>query len=305
MEERELGKTGERIPALGIGTWQLGSDHAAAIESLKEGMHLGMRFIDTAEMYHTEDIVGKAIKGEEIFLATKVSPEHFRYADVKKACDASLKRLGVKQIDLYQLHWPNRRVPISETMKAMEELVKEGKIRYIGVSNFSIEDINEANACLKNNEIVSNQVQYSLAAREIEKELARFCKKEGITVIAYSPLARGSLLAKSHDNMGVLRVIGERHGKSAAQVALNWVVSKDNTVAIPKAGRLEHIRENAKALDFSLEKKEIEELENFFRDYVNRGFVEFGKELAKGNSAILGKLVSFRERIRQRPKKAA
>ncbi len=305
MEERELGKTGERIPALGIGTWQLGSDHAAAVESLKEGMHLGMRFVDTAEMYHTEEIVGKAIKGEEVFLATKVSPEHFRYADVKKACDASLRRLGVRQIDLYQLHWPNRRVPISETMKAMEELVKEGKIRYIGVSNFSIEDITEANACLKNNEIVSNQVQYSLAAREIEKELARFCKKEGITVIAYSPLARGSLLGKSHGDMDLLRVIGERHGKSAAQVALNWVVSKDNTVAIPKAGRLEHIRENAKALDFKLEKKEIEELENFFRDYVNRTFVEFGKELAKGNSAILGKLVSLRERIRQRPKKAA
>ncbi len=305
MEERELGKTGEMIPALGIGTWQLGSDHAAAIESLKDGMHLGMRFIDTAEMYHTEDIVGKAIQGEEVFLATKVSPEHFRYADVKKACDASLKRLGVKQIDLYQLHWPNRRVPISETMKAMEELVKEGKIRYIGVSNFSVEDINEANACLKNNEIVSNQVQYSLAAREIEKELARFCKKEGVTVIAYSPLARGSLLGKSHGDMDLLRVIGERHGKSAAQVALNWVVSKDNVVAIPKAGRLEHIRENAKALDFKLERKEIEELENFFRDYVNRSFVEFGKELAKGNSAILGKLVSLRERIRQRPKRAA
>ena len=305
MEERELGKTGERIPALGIGTWQLGSDHAAAVESLKEGMHLGMRFVDTAEMYHTEEIVGKAIKGEEVFLATKVSPEHFRYADVKKACDASLRRLGVRQIDLYQLHWPNRRVPISETMKAMEELVKEGKIRHIGVSNFSVEDITEANACLKNNEIVSNQVQYSLAAREIEKELARFCKKEEITVIAYSPLARGSLFGKSHGDMDLLRVIGERHGKSAAQVALNWVVSKDNTVAIPKAGRLEHIRENAKALDFKLEKKEIEELENFFRDYVNRTFVEFGKELAKGNSAILGKLVSLRERIRQRPKKAA
>ena len=305
MEERELGKTGEMIPALGIGTWQLGNDHDATVESLREGMHLGMRFIDTAEMYHTEDIVGTAIKGEELFLATKVSPEHFRYADVKKACNESLKRLGVKQIDLYQLHWPNRRVPISETMKAMEELVKEGKIRYIGVSNFSIEDINEANACLKNNEIVSNQVQYSLAAREIEKELARFCKKEGITIIAYSPLARGSLLAKSHGDMDVLRVIGERHGKSAAQVALNWVVSRDNTIAIPKAGRLEHIRENAKALDFKLEKKEIEELENFFRDYVNRGFVEFGKELAKSNSAILGKLVSLRERIRQRPKKTA
>jgi len=305
MEERELGKTGERIPALGIGTWQLGSDHTAAIESLKEGIHLGMRFVDTAEMYHTEDVVGRAIKGEEVFLATKVSPEHFRYADVKKACDASLKRLGVKQIDLYQLHWPNRRVPISETMKAMEELVNEKKIRYIGVSNFSIEDINEANACLKNNEIVSNQVQYSLAAREIEKELARFCKKEGITVIAYSPLARGSLLGKSHGDMDLLRVIGERHGKSAAQVALNWVVSKDNIVAIPKAGRIEHIRENAKALDFRLEKKEIEELEHFFRDYVNRTFVEFGKELAKGNSAILGKLVSLREKIRQRPKRAA
>ena len=298
----ELGKTGERIPALGMGTWKLGSDHGTAIESIKEGLKLDMRFVDTAEMYHTEDIVGQAIKGEEVFIATKVSPEHFRYEDVKASCNASLKRLGVKQIDLYQLHWPNRRVPISETMKAMEELVKEGKIRHIGVSNFSVEDINEANACLKKNEIVSNQVQYSLTAREIEKELAKFCKKEKITIIAYSPLARGGLLERRHEATDVLKMVGERHGKSAAQVALNWVVSKDNTVAIPKAGNLEHVRENAKALDFMLERKDIKDLEDFFSDYVSRTFVEFGKEIAKGNSAFLGKLVSFRERMRQKPK---
>jgi hypothetical protein len=302
MEQRELGRTKEKIPALGIGTWQLGANHETAINAIKEGLNLDMRFVDTAEMYHTEEIVGRAIKGEEVFLATKVSPEHFHYQDVKKACDASLKRLGVRQIDLYQLHWPNRRVPISETMRAMEELVKEGKIRYIGVSNFSIEDINEANSCLKNNEIVSNQVQYSLAAREIEKGLADFCKKERITIIAYSPLARGSILGNGHDMTDVLNVIGQRHGKSAAQVALNWVASKDNMIAIPKAGSEQHMRENARSLDFRLEKKDIEELESFFRDYVNRAFSEWGKEFAKSNSAFLGKLVSFRERIRQRKK---
>ncbi len=304
MNSKELGKTGEKIPALGIGTWQLGSDHAAAIDSIREGVGMGMRFVDTAEMYHTEKIVGEAVGDDsEVFIATKVSPDHFRHDDVKKACESSLNNLGVKEIDLYQLHWPNRRVPINETMKAMEELVDEGKIRYIGVSNFSIEDMEEARNCMKKYEIVSNQVQYSLFAREIEKGLADFCKKEHVTVIAYSPLDRGGVLQKSKGaGLEVLNRIGERHGRSAAQVALNWVACKNNTVAIPKASKLEHMRENAKALEFRLEKKDVEELEHFFRNYMNRQFIEMGKELAKGNSALLGRISSWRERMRQKPK---
>lgn len=188
MEYRELGKTGERISCVGMGTWKLGYNPDAEIAALREGISLGINFIDTAKMYHSEGAVGMAIKGEDVFIATKVSPDHFAYDDVIKACNRSLKELGIKAIDLYQLHWPNPNIPIKETMRAMEHLAKLGKIRHIGVSNFSVEEMIEAQDALKSEEIVSNQVEYSPFVREIVDHLGDFCREEKITMIAYSPL---------------------------------------------------------------------------------------------------------------------
>ncbi len=251
------------LPAIGMGSWKLGMNEAEEIAALKRGLELGMRFIDTAEMYGTEPLVGKAIKGEDVFVATKVWPDHFRHDDVLRACDASLHKLGLKTVDLYQLHWPNYNVPIAETLKAMEELLATGKIRHIGVSNFSVEDLEEARASLKSSDIVSNQVEYSIITRDPERELAKYCRKNGITMIAYSPLGHGALFEKQ--NAALLRSmasIGGRHGKTAAQVALAWLASKDNVVSIPKASTVRHVEENAAAGEPWLSDEELQFLDH-------------------------------------------
>ena len=265
MRTKKLGRTGEEIPAIGQGTWKMGHEMAADILALKAGIEAGMRFIDTAEMYGSEPVVREAALGEDVFIATKVSPSHFSHDAVIKACDQSLKKLGVKRIDLYQLHWPNPSIPIEETMGAMEELVSDGKIRYIGISNFSVDQTIEAQHALKSNEIVSNQVEYNLLSRGIEDELLDYCRKEGITLIAYSPFARGEMFdGRYKAQLGLLAEIGNKYGVTPAQVALNWLISKAPVVAIPKAASRDHAMENAAAAGFELTKNEVDRIGSAF-----------------------------------------
>jgi diketogulonate reductase-like aldo/keto reductase len=275
IEYKELGKTGEKIPALGLGTWGIGgfsypdySNDELAIEIIRFAVEIGMNFIDTAEMYgagHSEELIGEAIKGirDKVFIATKVLPTNFRYEDVIKACERSLRRLKTSYIDLYQLHWPNPSIPIKETMRAMEKLVNEGKIRYIGISNFSVEETIEAMNALSKYEIVSNQVEYSLLVRDIEKDLLEFCRKNKITVIAYSPLARGELLKGKYYEF--LSKIGKKYNKTAAQVALNWLIIKENVVAIPKAFSKAKIVENMGAYGWKLSDEDLKAIDEFFK----------------------------------------
>ncbi|HZW55441.1 MAG TPA: aldo/keto reductase [Nitrososphaerales archaeon] len=263
MQRKELGKTGIDIPEIGLGTWQYKDGEAP----LRLGISLGAAFIDTAEMYGTEDIVGKSIAGkrDQVFVATKVSPHHLHFDDVIRAANASLKRLNIKTIDLYQVHWPNPEIPIKETMRAMETLVKEGKVRYIGVSNFSVEEMKEAQSNLSSQEIASNQARYSLDDREIESEVLPYCEAEKITVIAYSPLARGRLLSSRGRAADLLDKIAGRHGKTRSQVSLNWLLAKDKVVVIPKSDRSEHVRENCGASDWKLSKDDIRQIDEAFR----------------------------------------
>jgi diketogulonate reductase-like aldo/keto reductase len=275
IEYKELGKTGEKFPALGLGTWGIGgfsypdySNDELAIEIIRFAVEIGMNFIDTAEMYgagHSEELVGEAIKGirEKVFIATKVLPTNFRYEDVIKACERSLRRLKTSYIDLYQLHWPNPSIPIKETMRAMEILANEGKIRYIGISNFSVEETIEAMNALSKYEIVSNQVEYSLLVRDIEKDLLDFCRKNKITVIAYSPLARGELLKGKYYEF--LSKIGKKYNKTAAQVALNWLIIKENVTAIPKAFSRKKIVENMGAYGWKLSDEDLKTIDEFFK----------------------------------------
>lgn len=267
MEKRELGKTREKVPLIGMGTWLIGEakDEARALEiqALRKGLDLGMTLIDTAEMYgrgNAEKLVGEAITGagDDAFIATKVSPEHFRYDDVLKSCEASIRRLGVKQIDLYQLHWSNHQVRIGETMKAMEELVSRGKIRYIGVSNFSVAETQDAREALPRSEIASNQVRYSLTDHTIEPYLLPFCEKEKITVIAYSPLDTGRLPRK------IPQALLDKYGMTVAQLMLNWVTYRDYVIAIPKASSVEHVEENAHALDGRISGDDFKALSGMF-----------------------------------------
>lgn len=265
MEYKILNRTEKKLPVLGIGTWKMGEDPDAEEDAIHTALENDMRFIDTAEMYGSEWIVGNAIKGEkDIFLATKVSPNHFKYDDVIKACNTSLSNLGVKKIDLYQLHWPNHSIPISETMRAMETLVDDGKINHIGVSNFDVREMQEAQDSMKKYEIVSNQVEYSILVRDIEENgIQDYCNKNKITIIAYSPLARGAIFSSKYSGLlEKLEQIGKVHKKNASQVALNWLISKKNVVAIPKAGNKKHVLENVGASGWELSLKEKAELDS-------------------------------------------
>lgn len=263
MRYGELDKTGKKLSVIGLGTWQLGKNPAKEVKAIKAGIKKGINFIDTAEIYGTEPIVGKAIAGTEgIFIATKVWPTHFHYNDVIRACDASLERLGVKTIDLYQLHWPNQFIPIDETMRAMEDLVKAGKIRYIGVCNFDREQLANAQKAMKKEKIVSNQVEYSPIVRDPEVGLLDYCKKQGISLIAYSPLGHGKLFSRAYKPLlDVLSGIGKKHGRTAAQVALNWLVSKEGVFVIPKVSAVDHATEDAEAASFKLEPEEMREID--------------------------------------------
>ena len=266
MEYKELGGTGVRAPEIGFGTWQYGGGS----EPLKKAVELGAFLIDTVEMYGTEEAVGAAIKGMrgKVFIATKVSGNHLRYDEVLRAADNSLKRLGVETIDLYQLHWPDPAVFIAETMSAMEKLVDAGKVRFIGVSNFYLKNLQEAEACMIKHKIVSNQVKYSLLQRGIEEDTLSYCQKRRITVIAYSPLARGDLCAKpllrNRHALGVLRKIAAENGKTMAQVALNWCISKPGVIAIPKTDKVERVVECCGASGWKLSQALLAALERAF-----------------------------------------
>ncbi|MDE1833502.1 MAG: aldo/keto reductase [Candidatus Micrarchaeota archaeon] len=275
MEYVRLGRTNEKIPVLGIGTWNMGANPKASEEAIRYAIEHGMNFVDTAEYYRTEGIVARAVAGHEVFVATKVSPHHFSYDDVIRSCDASLRELGVKAIDLYQLHWPNRNIPIEETMRAMERLVKDGKIRHIGVSNFSAEETAAAQAALKSCEIVSNQVEYSPMVRDIESDIMPYCRKNGITIIAYSPLGHGKLLGREY---GALRKqlehIGGKYERTAIQATLNWIISKGNISAIPKASSVEHVKEILGASGWKLGSMDMAAIDHFLSDYRGRSTIE-------------------------------
>ena len=288
MDRIELGNTGEKLSEIGLGTWMLGSDEPREIEALRTGLDSGINFIDTAEMYGTEHVVGKAIAGRnDVFVATKVSPTHFHYDDVLKACAASLRKLDVKAIDLYQLHWPNRNVPIEETMRAMEKLVEDGKIRYIGVSNFSVDEMKAAQDALKKNAIVSNQVEYSMVVREVESDLLAYCKKQRISIIAYSPLVHGRLFDQKYASLArFLSQIGVKHDKTAVQVAINWLVCKGGVIPIPKASSKAHVAELAGSVGWRLSGGDISKLDSFLSRYSRRPAARIIKPVLNSHPAV-------------------
>lgn len=263
LSHKPLAKTGVSIPEVGMGTW----NYRAGAGPLRDGLDAGAFFIDTAESYGTETVVGQAVAGvrNRVFIATKVSPEHFRFDSVLKAADGSLKRLGTDWIDLYQLHWPSEQVPIEETIAAMEQLVNAGKVRFIGVSNFSVAQLQRARDATRKYPIASNQVCYNIGDRTIERDLLEYCQTNGITIIAYSPLVRDfkSLLARDPD--GALAEVARVTGKTIAQVAINWCLSKDGVVAIPKGNSTAHILENCGASGWRLTAEQVRLLDRSIR----------------------------------------
>ena len=255
MKSKQLGDTA--VPELALGTWQ----YRGGQEPLLAGIELGATFIDTAESYGTEPIVGQAIRGirDRIFLASKVSPRHFRRHDVIKAAECSLKQLNTDYLDLYQLHWPNYTVPIGETMLAMERLVETGKVRFIGVSNFTLGELRQAQSVLSNARIVSNQVRYNLVDRLPEQGLLQYCESNQISLLAYSPLATGFDHLRNADPQDVLGKVATATGYTRAQIALSWCISHPAVIAIFKADKIEHVRENcgASGVELSTEHRQL------------------------------------------------
>ncbi|HYM40108.1 MAG TPA: aldo/keto reductase [Thermoplasmata archaeon] len=296
MRQVALGRGGPKVSEVGMGMWQAGGKawgkdvvDQDCQRAMERAIDLGVNLVDTAEAYgdgHSEEVMGRAIRSvgrENVFVATKVAGEHLRAPDVERACRASLKRLGVREIDLYQVHWPNpwSLTPIPETMKALERLERQGRIRHIGVSNFAVRDLKEARASLSRAEIVSDQVQYSLLHREPEAGLTSYAKREGIALLAWSPIAKGILagtytpdrrpgdpirsdgvlfkpenLRASAPLVALLRRTGKGYGKTAAQVALRWLADQPGVIPIPGAKRAAQAEENAGAADWHLTRTE-------------------------------------------------
>src|SRR5437016_2978267 len=297
MDYVALGRGGPKVSAIGLGMWQAGGkawgDDVRDVDSRKameRAVDLGINLVDTAEAYgdgHSETVMARAIKAvgrDRVFIATKVGGWHLRSDDVRKACAGSLKRLGVRDIDLYQVHWPDpwSQVPLRETMKALEELHRAGKIRNIGVSNFAVRDLKEARSHLSRADITSNQVLYNMLQRAIEAEVLPYCKREGLAILAWSPIGKGILTGKYHDGkrptdrirsdedlfkaanlravtplIRALRTIGRAHRKTPGQVALAWLCRHQNVVPIPGAKRASQSEENAGAAGWSLSGREI------------------------------------------------
>ena len=259
MLTKSLGATGCQLPEVGLGTW----GYHGGVEPLRAGFAAGALFVDTAESYGSEEVVGQALVGmrDRVFLASKVSPGNFRPADLRQAADASLLRLGVDHMDLYQLHEPNPAVAIEETMGAMEALVDVGKVRFIGVSNFSVPEMKAAAQALRKYPLVSNQLRFNLADRTIETEVLPFCEANRITVIAYSPLGREWQRILDCDPEAVLEEIAEASGRTAAQVALNWCLCRDGVVVIPKSNSVGHVLENCEASGWRLTPRQREMLD--------------------------------------------
>ncbi|QRM55892.1 aldo/keto reductase [Sinorhizobium sp. BG8] len=261
---------GRSVCALGQGTWHMGErngDFAAEVDSLRAGIDLGLTLIDTAEMYGgAENVVGEAVKGrrDDVYIVSKVVPSNASSKGIVQACEGSLQRLGVERIDLYLLHWRGRH-PLAETVEAFERLQEAGKIGAWGVSNFDVDDMEELREVRGGGAVATNQVLYNLARRGIEFDLLPWSESAGVPVMAYSPFDEGRLLSEP-----VLAEIAARHGATAAQVALSFLLRRTNVVAIPKSGSAVRLRENRKAIDLRLTSDDLALLDNAFPPPVSK-----------------------------------
>jgi len=293
MEYTTLGKTGEKISIIGLGTWQFSEawgvkDYKTAKKIIEKAVELGINLIDTAAVYGrglSEEFIGRALKElgvrDEVFIATKLPGDFLSYGDVFKGTEKCLKRLQVDVIDLMQVHWPPawHNFPTCEYMRALEKLVNLGKIRYIGVSNFPVELLESARNCLSKTDVVSNQIRYNVIERDAEKELIPYAEKNDITILAWSPLAKGAVTGKyTPENLPkfedvrqadpifhpenfreiykvveVIKEVAEKYGKTPAQVSLNWLITSSKMVVpIPGAKNPRQVADNAAAAGWRL-----------------------------------------------------
>lgn len=251
---------GEKVPALGFGTWQLTENPA---EGVKHALELGYRHIDTAQVYGNEEGVGKGIQEsdvqrEEIFLTTKIWRDNLNREDLKESVEESLEKLKTDYVDLLLIHWPFEEMDLEAVLDEMSELVEEGKARNIGISNFTSDQIREA-VEKSDKDLLTDQVEYHPFLDQ--SEVLETCRENGMMLTAYSPLARGEVIGNE-----TLKEIGEKHGKSEVQIALRWLIQQDNVAAIPKAASPEHREQNLEIFDFELTEEEMERISDLSDD---------------------------------------
>ena len=260
---------GEKIPVIGQGTWGLGggmtrddSLDEMALQAIRNAIELGYTHIDTAEMYgrgHAEELVGQVIgdfKREELFIASKVWKITMYYKNTLRALESSLMRLGTDYLDLYLIHRPNREIPLDETFRALNQLVEQGKVKYLGVSNFNLEQLKRAQA-LADTPLVTNQVPYNLHKRTyVDNGVLEYCQENNILLTAYSPIDRGYLLEDP-----TVKEIAEKYAATPSQVALNWLIRQPKVIALPMSTKREHLQENLGALKMELSEEDIKKLD--------------------------------------------
>lgn len=258
--------SGEKIPAFGMGTWCMGDEpatHEEEIATLRLGLDLGLKLIDTAEMYgegRAEKLIGEAIAGrrDEVFLVSKVYPQNATRKGAQTACERSLRRLKTEQLDLYLLHWRGN-VPLTETLEAFEALQRTGKIRSYGVSNLDLADLQELWSLSGGNLVQTNQLLYNLSRRGIEWDVLPRLREHRVPVMAYSPIEQGRLLRDSR-----LTGFAQNHGMTASQAALAWLLSKDDVIVIPKTNNRHRLQENFGAMNILLSDSQLAELDRLF-----------------------------------------
>lgn len=257
---------GENVAAFGMGTWSIGDVPATRneeIATIRLGLDLGLKLIDTAEMYgegRSEELIGEAIAGrrDEAYLVSKVYPHNAARKGAVAACERSLARLQTDRLDLYLLHWRGN-VPLAETVEAFETLKRTGKIRAWGVSNLDLADMRELWPVAGGAQVQTNQLLYNLSRRGIEWDLLPWLRERCISVMAYSPIEQGRLLRDAK-----LTDFAQRHSMTAAQAALAWLLSKDGVIVIPKTSSRARLRENQSALDIRLSEAQLAELDHLF-----------------------------------------
>jgi diketogulonate reductase-like aldo/keto reductase len=258
------------IPKIGFGTAQLGgrlfanrSRDSFYLSALRSALELGYVHFDTADFYafgHSEELIGRAVretntKRENLFITTKVWPTRLTYKKVLRACENSLRRLQTEYIDLYLVHWPNPFVPLKETFRALNKLVKDGKVKHLGVSNFNVKLLKEAQS-LSETPILADQVPYSLTHRSYAKNgLLEYCQQNNILVTAYTPVDHGRMAASQ-----ILQTIADAHGATLHQIALAWLVNQPRVIAIPMSFNPQHQKENLEAADIELTPSEMQQL---------------------------------------------
>ena len=271
MFRKPFGWTGIEVPVIGQGTWMIEGSREAerrAVDALRLGLDLGMTHIDTAEMYgngRAEELVGEAIAGrrQEVFLVSKVLPSNASYDGTLRACERSLRRLQTEYLDLYLLHGRGR-YPIADTMRAMEALVASGKIRFLGVSNFDVEEVQAAEQALTKERLAANQVLHHLGDRGIERRLIPYCAERRIAVVGYSPFGHAGFPAPGSRGGKALAEAAARAGRTPRQLVLNFLTRGANVFTIPKATNPDHVRENSQGRGWELPADDA--------DFIDRAF---------------------------------